>query len=306
MAKRKTHDEFINEINMINPNVVVNEKYITAKTKMECSCMICGYKWITDPDHLLRGRGCPVCSGRKKKEYDDFIRELHDINPNIKVEGNYVNNKTNTSLTCMVCGHRWEATPHNLLRGTGCAKCAGNVKKSHEEFVEEMKVVNCNIRIDESYINAKTKIKCTCKICGFNWYAKPNGLLQGQSCPSCTFVKSRGEQKIQEYLDNKGLRYETQKQFDGLIGRNRRLSYDFYINEENLLIEFQGKQHYCPVPRFGGNDNFLKQQEYDNKKRKYAKDKGIKLLEISYKDYNDIESILGSELGYDSLNGVTN
>lgn len=306
MAKRKTHDEFLEEMGVINPSIKIHSEYVNAKTKMECECLVCGNMWNTDPDHLLRGRGCPVCSGKMKKKYGDFIKELRSLNPNIEVVGDYINNKTNTSLTCKICGHAWNATPHNLLRGTGCPKCAGVIRKTHEKFVDEMKSVNSNIKIDGIYVNAKTKIRCTCLTCNHVWYAKPNGLLQGKSCPSCALMISRGEERIREYFENSGIEYEDQKKFDGLVGYGRQLSYDFYVKSKNLLVEFQGRQHYFPVKKFGGEKKFLKQQEYDDRKRKYAKDNNIRLLEISYKDYDEIENILNKELHCNYFSSVAN
>ena len=39
------------------------------------------------------------------------------------------------------------------------------------------------------------------------------------------------------------------------------------------------------------------QQEHDKRKRQYAKDHNIKLIEIWYWDFDKIESILEKELG---------
>ena len=64
-----------------------------------------------------------------------------------------------------------------------------------------------------------------------------------------------------------------------------------------MLIEFQGKQHYKPVSAYGGEEQFKVQQEHDRRKRQYANDNNIKLLEIPYWDYENIEEILTRELG---------
>lgn len=70
----------------------------------------------------------------------------------------------------------------------------------------------------------------------------------------------------------------------------RKLSYDFYLPKYNLLIEYQGRQHYAPIELFGGEEGLKIRRKYDNKKRAYAKSHSIDLLEISYKD--DIEEKL--------------
>jgi len=73
------------------------------------------------------------------------------------------------------------------------------------------------------------------------------------------------------------------------------LSYDFYLSHYNLLIEYQGNFH------DGSNGEYTQinlenQQEHDRRKREYAKDNNIKLLEIWYWDFDNIEKILKKEL----------
>ena len=67
-----------------------------------------------------------------------------------------------------------------------------------------------------------------------------------------------------------------------------------------MLIEFQGRQHYECVDIFGGEDQFKIQQEHDKRKRQYAKDNNINLLEIAYWDLKNIEKILSRELSLTS------
>ena len=73
-----------------------------------------------------------------------------------------------------------------------------------------------------------------------------------------------------------------QKTFDDLKDKTY-LSYDYYLPEYNMLIEYQGIQHYESVS-FNGKDytDLEKQQYHDNLKREYAKENGYKLLELKY------------------------
>jgi very-short-patch-repair endonuclease len=75
------------------------------------------------------------------------------------------------------------------------------------------------------------------------------------------------------------------------------LSYDFFLPEYNLLIEYQGEQHEKYIKGFHKNKKaFINQQEHDKRKREYAKNHNIKLLEIWYYDFDNIEQILDKEL----------
>ena len=81
------------------------------------------------------------------------------------------------------------------------------------------------------------------------------------------------------------------------IDNETPLRYDFAVYKEGKLIAFiecQGEQHYKPVEEFGGERRFVIQQRNDEKKREYAKDNDILLIEISYKNkkYEKVESIL--------------
>lgn len=107
----------------------------------------------------------------------------------------------------------------------------------------------------------------------------------------CNIIK--GEKRIADFLINNNIKFETQKKFDGLIGlKNGKLSYDFYLPEQNILIEYQGQQHEKPIDVFGGDTQFEIQREHDKRKKEFAEKNGIKLIEIWYKDFDNINDIL--------------
>ena len=69
----------------------------------------------------------------------------------------------------------------------------------------------------------------------------------------------------------------------------------------NLLVEYQGQQHENPIT-FGNmsveeaQKQFETQQEHDRRKRNFAQEHEIELLEIWYYDYNNINQILDDKL----------
>ena len=85
--------------------------------------------------------------------------------------------------------------------------------------------------------------------------------------------------------------------YEDLVGINNiPLSYDFYLHDYNLLIEYQGQQHEKPVDWFGGEEKFKRQKEIDKMKSNYAKEHNIELMEIWYWDFDNIGKILESRL----------
>lgn len=67
---RKTHDQFIKEVELIwgNEYIVLN-KYTDSKTKIlaKHNNKNCQYIWETLPQHLKKLKMCPKCSGNYKK-----------------------------------------------------------------------------------------------------------------------------------------------------------------------------------------------------------------------------------------------
>ena len=72
-------------------------------------------------------------------------------------------------------------------------------RKTHEEFVTEMKKKNSKVDIIGTYINSATKVQCKCKINSHIWYGNPRDLLRGHGCPMCDKShKSTHEEFIQK------------------------------------------------------------------------------------------------------------
>ena len=105
---------------------------------------------------------------------------------------------------------------------------------------------------------------------------------------------SRGEIKIQEILQEAGLRFTMEQSFEGLNSTNgRALRFDFCVFDDDgnidFLIEYQVKQHYEPSSKFGGKKGFYQQQYNDNKKRRFCQQNDFTLIEIPYTEENLID-----------------
>lgn len=362
MAKKKTHEEFKNEINLIsNGNIQVVGKYIDSRTKVECYCKKHNYYWFTQPNTILKSGFCPKCSRRYRYTQEEFVEKIRNLNPNLQVLGKYINTHTKILFKCTLDGHVFESDPaHMLQRNASCPMCSGKARKTTKSFILEISKVNSDIEVIGDYINIDTPILVRCKIDNYEWYANPYSLLHGGKCPKClglwrrttdeykkevyelfgdqyeilgdyigalTPIKTKhkkcnkisyitptamkrnncpchycertslGEQKIIYYLD-KFLKseYTYQKSYEDLKGVGYGfLSYDFYIQKYNLLIEYQGEFHDGTAYQQTAEE-FAIQQEHDRRKREYAKIHGINLLEIWYWDFDNIENILADYL----------
>lgn len=99
---------------------------------------------------------------------------------------------------------------------------------------------------------------------------------------------SKGERIISSWLNSNNIDFE--KEFVVHI-EGHRLRFDFYIPSIDKFIEFQGEGHFKVVDIWGGEEGFEKRKKYDNLKKKYY---GNKIIEITYKEMNNINDILNS------------
>ena len=302
VAKRtKTHEQFVEEVRNINPDITVVGTYKNSHTKIEFRCKE-GHKWITTPNNVLSGKTCLTCANiqsslRQRKTHEQFVKELKNIHPDITVIGEYVNSNTKIEFMCSK-GHIWKSAPSNLLSGCSCPFCKGEkisaLKfKTHEQFLGEVLELGIDVTVLGTYHSAREHILCRCNKCNREWMITPNNLLRGFGCPKCK--KSKGEQAVEEYLIAHNIVFETQKRFADCIDQ-RPLPFDFYLPEYNMLIEYQGAQHYMATHRMGDEEKLIYRQKHDCIKREYCKDKGINLLEIPYTNLNQVSEILSDVL----------
>lgn len=65
MKRRKSPEQYKQELYNINPYIELLTPYKNTRTKVSCNCLICGYKWSPYPSDILRGSGCPNCVASK-------------------------------------------------------------------------------------------------------------------------------------------------------------------------------------------------------------------------------------------------
>ena len=290
--------------NVINKNNISIEKYSERwSEKIKCTCNICGHTWKSTNTDLLNGKACSVCTNKTKKTHEQFMQEVNSLNPNVEILSQYINAKTKIKRKCTICGDISFMLPKGILGGIckGCAsqKMHSLFSKSSEDYEKDFINKYKNYSLIDKYINAHTKIKIIHNKCQKSFMFHPSRIYDKTNhiCPYCYPKNSNGEREIQNYLDKNNIIYIPHKTFFDLKGVNDGfLSYDFYLPDFNILIEFQGIQHYQAVDGMGGEDRFIIQKEHDKRKYNYAKENDIKLIEIPYWDFDSIDDILLREL----------
>lgn len=131
--KRKTHQEFIDELQKKNQKIVVTGTYINYSTKIEVECVKCGHIWFAWPESLLKGHGCPVCANNVKKTHEFFVEEMRKYNPHVEIIDEYKTALSPIKVKCCICGNEWMAKPNRLLSGAQCMHCV----RPHTSFMEQ-------------------------------------------------------------------------------------------------------------------------------------------------------------------------
>lgn len=124
---------------------------------------------------------------------------------------------------------------------------------------------------------------CQCD-CGNTTIVTLSHLLYGGtiSCGKC--VSSRGEIRLMELLNKLNIPYIPQKTFENcrFIDTNALAKFDFYLPNNNVLIEYDGEQHFQEVKNW---ESLEKVQARDAYKNQWCKENNIPLIRIPYTDY---------------------
>lgn len=291
-----TLETFQEKINKKYPNEILKViSFNGVNSPGTIKCLQCGesYTLQNARNFIINNKKivCKKCQGSKsvtreiknKIEYVLPKTALEVITPFSRIT-------EDMEFRCNNCKETFKRKPQVFLKTQKCPYCESRSKlKPKSVFLNDLSLKYGNeYKLLGEYINAQTPTLFEHSLCGFKWKCRPNDILCKAPCPRCH--RSKGEKKIEKYLKINNIQYEIQKRFNDLPG----LSYDFYLINFNILIEFQGEQHYMPIEHFGGEEKFQYQLKNDEKKRQYAKDNKYTLLEIKYTDINNVNNILSN------------
>ena len=189
MGKKKTHEEFVEELNRRGIDVIPLEKYNGLQYKISFRCNKCNYEWKVTPGNLFRNGGCHRCHGRERYNLESFKEKLSQINNTIEVIGEYRNTTTKIRCRCLNCNSEWEAKPSKLLCGSSCPICnrqqlrLGKYKILREDF--ELLIEDKPIKLIGEYKGTSYSTNFQCSTCGHIWKTRPCHILEGTGCPHC-------------------------------------------------------------------------------------------------------------------------
>lgn len=327
--RRKNADSYNDEIiKKTDGEYSVIGEYVNDETEILYFHHTCENEFYMKPRNFTSGHRCKKC-GRKYSRYS--VEELNQMcknrNTSHTVIDAYVNNKS-IILKCDICGkekvHSMQMFKANKidLNNKCCLKELNflkrkykNLNKSVLRHLTKMKpkfernkkylkeaydIHRTTLTIKTDVANNQDKFNVTCNTCENVFKTNFKNLRRGNGCPKCKL--SKGERKIDNYLVFKNIDFKGQYMFEDKC--INRLRFDFAIFKDNkilFLIEYDGKQHFSVDSQFEkdkkkAKEKFEETKRRDELKNRYCKVKGIKLLRISYRDYDNIESIIDTFL----------
>lgn len=294
MPKKKTQEEFVNELKETHPNLTVLGTYVGDKKYVEVKCNIHDYTFMTKPNWLHHGANCQKCYDDRrgatlKKTASQLLLDLRKVHgyrynyPYLKEE--YKNNKSKITIVCPIHGE-FKQTMNCHLRGQGCAQCADvqnglNKRLSTYEFIEKARKKHGN-KYDYSSVEYQTyniPVTIICKDHGV-FKQMPYTHLCGCGCPKCQ--QSHLENMVEKILNDNNIEFIPQYKCPNIIGRK---SIDFYLPNQKIAIECQGDQHFKEVEHFGGAETLNETIRRDITKFEELTENGINVIYIINKTH---------------------
>lgn len=267
----------------------------------------CGHFWDTEVakrTSAVGKYGCPYCSNhRVLVGYNDMAtthphiaKEWHptlngDLLPTMMTRGSqqkvwwlcplnhayfaFINDRTHYNSQCPYCNNKKLLSGYNDLQ-TRFPEIAAQWHPTLNGELTPLEVMPGSLKI----------VWWKCEF-GHEWLSNiSDRAFGGNGCLICGTV-SKGEVLIRKILDKYSILNKQQKTF-GTCKYKKKLPFDFYLENTNILIEFQGKQHYFEKEFFHREENsFQEQQKRDKIKADWCVANNYELFLLTYLDLNN-------------------
>lgn len=218
---------------------------------------------------------------------------------------NIVNRNSRVMVHCPNPDHDWHPMSVDLiLQGCKCRECAGRhqpveqrcatfIAKSQKKYGPSLFDYS---RVPSQYVNNDTPVEICCLQHNYWFPVTPDTHLRKYGgCPICNY--SKGETEIFLWLNARGIKFQHSTMRMKHNNPKCKAAYlvpDFYLPIQRTIIEYNGEQHYRDVVHFRRDKDWslADQQERDRTLRDICRQRGIRLIEISYVDYENITKIL--------------
>lgn len=189
--------------------------YKNSSSKAVCRCSVCGCEWVNMVNSIINaGRGCANCSGKRRWTAEESIAQINKLKniSFVRWDGRYQGKRTKAVCRCALDGFEWSTAVDKLRNeGTGCPKCAGNIRINANERISQINSLAgiSFIGWADGYKNAHSKAVCKCGIDGYEWQATSTDLInRGTGCPQCAgLVATPSGERIAQINARQGITF---------------------------------------------------------------------------------------------------
>lgn len=293
MCKKITYEkvkEFI--INTGHYLLTEESDYINASTPINIKCKNCDKNFKRKFAQFKLSTNCPYCLKNAKIPFSVVLKFV--TNKGYKLlttEKNYKNSTTPLDLECKDCKNIFHPTFKDLKNSKGNGKCAGHTKKFTIEFVKNyIELTNEYKLLSIEYKSANEKLNILCLKCN-NQFEKTFEIFKNRNSGCICQKESNGEKRIKSFLNKFNIEFKRQYKMKD-CKNIRVLPFDFYLPNYNIIIEFDGIQHFKKINFFEKKFNMEKLNTNDLIKTNYCYNNGIFMLRIDYTYIKKIDNIL--------------
>lgn len=255
------------------------DEYKNFNTKIRFTCKK-RHSWFATPNSVSSGKSwCLICAGLSTEDAKNKLAGIVSERKGIVDLEKYAGANKRLLFQCSQ-GHSWHTTPSSIMTGTWCGRCIGVSKEKAIEDLEKLVSEKGGWFDKSKYKSVSSSIEFKCHD-GHIWSARPGNVKHGTWCPFCT--ESMGERTIRKLLMSRDIKFESE-----YLLKPTRLRADFYIPSRNLIIEFDGEQHFTLKWRGRNNPNI---RVNDLRKNLWCRDNNIHILRIPFWTLNIEENL---------------
>lgn len=308
-----THQEFLEKLHIVKPNIEALEEYHGVDGKIKCKCKKCDYEFMTTPYVLFtkNGSGCRRCNGTLKKTHDEYLKNIKEKAFQIIPLEEYKTSSKYILHKCLICNYEWNVKPSNILNGHGCPVCAGKkvLKGYNDLWTTHPHIAELLLNPDDGYTvsyGSGKKFQFKCPSCGEIKNSEVRLVVRnGFSCKKCSDGISYPMKFVMNLFEQLNMPYNTEQKFDWCTFYNPYKSINTY-GIYDIVFEHKHKQYVLEVDGcFHYKTNTMSGQSkeesrfIDDEKDRLALSNGYKVIRIDALESN-LEymknSILSSEL----------
>ena len=147
--KRKSEDQFIIDLAMVNPAIKLVGEYKTCKTFTQFRCETHNCVWESIPSNILnQSATCPECAAENFREkrlwsHDYFLEKLSEIAPSLVPLDQYVDSHTKIRFRCSIHDTEIFSDPSHILNDKcGCVDCRDGYTAGEKIIADYLKNLN--------------------------------------------------------------------------------------------------------------------------------------------------------------------